>query len=407
MERPLHVVFLSHVARFSGAEIEMLRTIEATDELQATVLLAEDGPLVAALEQAGARVEVLPLSERARTLKRSELQAGRTQIAAALEFARYVGRIRQRLVKLKPDVVSTISLKAGIYGTSAARLAGLPVVFHLHDQIAAKSVARPAVLPTRLVIGTLPSAVIAPSQSPLDIVGWFRPGLRTGVIPAPIPMPSQPASVRPTVERIGMVGRIAPWKGQDVFLRAFAQAFPDSTVRAVLIGNAMFGEEDFENELHGLVSELGIADRVDFLGFRRDVQGELAGARCARPCLGPVRAARDGDLRGDGGGSSRHRRRDRRSGRIRHARDERAPAQARRRERAGRDAVARRRGLGAEGPFAAAGRERVREFSPEAVVKAGASSTGPSSADAAPRPSRPPRECLTGAAPWWSSATPT
>ena len=26
---------------------------------------------------------------------------------------------------------------------------------------------------------------------------------------------------------VGMVGRLAPWKGQDVFMRAFAQAFAD------------------------------------------------------------------------------------------------------------------------------------------------------------------------------------
>lgn len=44
----------------------MLRFIEAAPEVDSTVLLAEDGPLVAGLEAAGARVEVIPLPERAR-----------------------------------------------------------------------------------------------------------------------------------------------------------------------------------------------------------------------------------------------------------------------------------------------------------------------------------------------------
>ncbi len=255
--------------------MEMLRIIQATDQIQATVVLAEEGPLTDALADAGARVELLPLSERTRGLKRTEIHAGRKQALAALDVADYVRRLRHRLVELRPHVVSAISLKAGIYGTLAARLARLPVVFHLHDQITADYIAPQAVRPTRLLVGTLPSAVIAPSRTILDLVGWFRPGMRAEVIPHPIPMPADPVPRRPHVERVGIVGRLAPWKGQDVFLRAFARAFPRSSTRAVVIGNAMFGEEDYAGELRALAGELGIADRVDFLGFRRDIEAEL------------------------------------------------------------------------------------------------------------------------------------
>ncbi len=74
----------------------------------------------------------------------------------------------------------------------------------------------------------------------------------------------------------GMLGRIAPWKGQDLFLRAFAAAFPAGGERAVLVGKPMFGEESYERELHALVAQLGIAERVEFRGFREDVWRELA-----------------------------------------------------------------------------------------------------------------------------------
>ena len=52
-----------------------------------------------------------------------------------------------------------------------------------------------------------------------------------------------------------MLGRIAPWKGQDLFLRAFADAFPAGGERAVLVGTTMFGEEDYERELRELVAQ--------------------------------------------------------------------------------------------------------------------------------------------------------
>ena len=37
--------------------------------------------------------------------------------------------------------------------------------------------------------------------------------------------------------RVALVGRLAPWKGQDVFLRAFALAFPDGPEQAVIAGS--------------------------------------------------------------------------------------------------------------------------------------------------------------------------
>ena len=271
----LHVAFLGHVAQFSGAEIELLRCVEAAENIRSTVLLAEDGPLTSALRAAGASVETIALAERARGLKRTDVRPGRKQAVAAVDIVRYVGVLRRRLKALQPDVVSAISLKAGAYGAPAARLSRLPFVWHLHDQIAPTYLAREAVLPMRALIGTLPSAVISPSQTTLDTVGRFRPGVRTAIIPHPIPRPAEPAPLRSRVQRIGIVGRLAPWKGQDVFLRAFAQAVGEADVSAVVIGAAMFGEQDYADELHALAARLDVADRVEFTGFRRDVPAEL------------------------------------------------------------------------------------------------------------------------------------
>ena len=276
MAQPLRIVFLGHVARYSGAEIKMMRLIETgAQELEATVILAEDGPLVEPLREAGARVEVFPLAERTRGLKRSEVRAGLGQARAATDVARYVRGLRARLLALRPDVVDAMSLKAGIYGSFAARLAGVPLVWHVQDQVDSGYLARQAVLPVRALIATLPSAVVTPSRATMAPLGRLRPGMHTAVIPEPIPMPAQPVAIRPEVERVGIVGRIAPWKGQDVFLDAFAQAFPQPGTTAVIIGSAIFGEDDYARGLEIQAERLGIAERVEFRGFRRDVEAEL------------------------------------------------------------------------------------------------------------------------------------
>jgi glycosyltransferase involved in cell wall biosynthesis len=74
----------------------------------------------------------------------------------------------------------------------------------------------------------------------------------------------------------GIVGRLAPWKGQDLFLRAFARAFPNGDERATVVGDALFGEDEFARGLPRLADALGIAHRVELRGHRADVWDELS-----------------------------------------------------------------------------------------------------------------------------------
>jgi glycosyltransferase involved in cell wall biosynthesis len=70
------------------------------------------------------------------------------------------------------------------------------------------------------------------------------------------------------VPRIGIVGRLAPWKGQDVFLEGAALLLEAGLpAQFLIVGSPLFGEEAFEGRLRGLASELGIALQVEFLGF--------------------------------------------------------------------------------------------------------------------------------------------
>jgi glycosyltransferase involved in cell wall biosynthesis len=76
---------------------------------------------------------------------------------------------------------------------------------------------------------------------------------------------------------IGLVGRISPWKGQHIFLRAAAQvlkSFPEAKFQ--IIGAALFNEADYEKFIREMVQTLGIASSVEFLGFRNDVPDLIA-----------------------------------------------------------------------------------------------------------------------------------
>ena len=83
------------------------------------------------------------------------------------------------------------------------------------------------------------SGLITNSTSTLETVS--RRPEHFAVIPSGIPAswctrPTPDRLERRGPLRVGMVGRIAPWKGQHVFLAAFAEAFPDGGAEAVISG---------------------------------------------------------------------------------------------------------------------------------------------------------------------------
>ena len=277
-ERPLDVVVLDHCAQMSGAEIAALRLLPHLTRTRVRVVLAEDGPLRPRLEEAGISTEVLPLAEHARGLRRAAVGHG-PPLRSLLATGRYVLALRRDLRRTRPDLVHANSLKAGLYGTVAARAAGVPVVWHARDRIAADSFPRPVVALVRAVVWALADGVLANSRATLATL----PGAGARGRPARVvPDPYEPAESRGPKDppagsalRFAIVGRLAPWKGQRTFLEAFADAFPDGGHRATVMGAAFFGDDGEERALRCLVDELGVSGRVDFTGHVDDVEQAL------------------------------------------------------------------------------------------------------------------------------------
>jgi glycosyltransferase involved in cell wall biosynthesis len=234
------------------------------------------------------------MPDRSRRLRRSNVRALHLPVVELTQSFVYVARLARRLKVLGPDVVHTNTLKSALYGGAASRIACIPCIWHIRDRIATDYLPPTAVRLVRLAAKSIPSAIIANSQTTLDTLR-LKPNHRnrtvhdsvvaardphadtSSVIPSPVVMPPDEVSSGNAASQfnVGMIGRIAPWKGQDVFLRAFAKAFSETEARATLVGSAMFGEDGYETELRDLVQNLGIADRVEFRGFREDVFAEL------------------------------------------------------------------------------------------------------------------------------------
>jgi glycosyltransferase involved in cell wall biosynthesis len=273
-ERP--VVLASHSAQLSGGEIAMARTAAALTRYRPHVLLGEDGPIAERLRDDGVDVDIVALPPSLSTARRAQTFADltRTTVLAARQYAAEVAR---HLAALDPLLVHTNSLKAGYLFGVAARVARRPVVWHLRDRLSVDYLSRPMISASRTTIRAVSSIAIANSSS-------TRATLPAGVPSCVIPSPIGDLSVvhhadRPTADgdlTFTVVGRLAQWKGQDLFLNAFARAFPDGRHRAVVVGGALFDEDEYEAFLQAEVERLGIGDRVEFTGHVADPAEHLA-----------------------------------------------------------------------------------------------------------------------------------
>jgi glycosyltransferase involved in cell wall biosynthesis len=180
-------------------------------------------------------------------------------------------------------VLYTNTLKAHVIGGIAGRLCGVPVVWHFRDILREQRLR----LPLQWLARCLPHRIIAISKA---VAGQFEGsvarkvtvvynGIDYGTVRRLGEIRQRREILKglkfPARSRlIGVVGQIAPWKGQDVFLRAaaiIADKLPDA--RFLVIGGPLFGEDKYYKELQNLAGSLGIGDKVRFTGQRDDVYG--------------------------------------------------------------------------------------------------------------------------------------
>ena len=296
---PVPILYVDHTAKMGGGEIALLNLVSALDRtrFEPLVVLASDGPLVGRLRGAGVETHVLPLADslintRKDSLGAASLLKGRQAVLGALYVLRLARWVRRRGVRL----IHTNSLKSDIYGGLAGRLSGVPVVWHVRDSINGEYLPPRVAAVFRWLARTVPQVVVANSESTLRFLETGREKhsavVYSGIAQQagasdeprarvvhdgydlqtfPQQAPAQNA-VSPDGPIITLVGRITPWKGQDVFLRAAARVrgrFPKA--RFWVIGSPMFGEHEFEKSLHALAGELGLREHVTFWGQRDDV----------------------------------------------------------------------------------------------------------------------------------------
>jgi glycosyltransferase involved in cell wall biosynthesis len=287
-QSPKRVLFIDHTAMMGGGEIALLNLIRHLDLnlFSPIVLLFADGPLAEAL-RTEFEVHIIPL--RAGIVKAKKDTLGARSLLRIGDVFRVFGfafRISRFIAEHHIDLVHTNSLKADIIGGMAARLARRAVVWHVRDRIAADYLPQSVTWLFRKLAAIIPNHVIANSEATMQTL-HLRKGFST-TVPSGVDLQRSsvihdgtPATRRVTpgnspVVKLGLLGRISPWKGQHVFLKAAAMVHREMpTVRFSIIGAALFDEADYENKMRHLAAELGLQGVVEFTGFCANVTEQI------------------------------------------------------------------------------------------------------------------------------------
>lgn len=233
------------------------------------------------LASPGYAIEILTLSGGGRVA--DELRAAGVPVHRLTlrdYYPRSILRAARAIVSTRADVLHTHGHFAGVVGRLAARFVGLrAVVHHLHtvdDTLRRRHVRLERLLGrvTRRVV-CCSSAVARHARRDLGLPESLLEVVPNGVEPAP-PIgreESRRLLSNPPSPVVGCVGSLTPHKGQAVLLRAFA-SLPKELRAGSLV---LVGEGPERPRLERLATELGIGDRLQLPGERRDVRRLLAG----------------------------------------------------------------------------------------------------------------------------------
>ena len=284
---PLRVLYLDHTAKIGGGEIALVNLLRHLDRsvVFPIALLFMEGPLRERLVGC-CDTHVIPMADEALTAKKDGLGwRSLLQLRASWSVLMQIWKVAQFARKMEIDLIHTNSLKADIIGGIAARIAGIPVVWHVRDRIEADYLPKMVVRVFRFLSQNLPDFVIANSSATLASL-HLNGKHKSAMVDANgrvvhdgcqvVSIKDEPEGVRTGV-RIGLVGRISPWKGQDIFIRAASllkEKHPEA--RFEIIGATMFAERGYEGELLRLRNELNVNDTVAFAGFVENVPARIA-----------------------------------------------------------------------------------------------------------------------------------
>jgi glycosyltransferase involved in cell wall biosynthesis len=271
------ICFYSVATHLGGGERSMLDLIlglAAAGEFLPIVLVPQpEGPLVEVLKKNKIDYAVLPMPRLFLRVSRERKFASAFYALGAIPaLLLYLLLVRQMVRRIAPRLIHTNGIKCHLLGALVGNSLGLPVVWHIRDII------QPGF--TRRLLGLClflyrPFLVCNSGASALPFASYDRSRVIYNGFAWPEPREAPNLRLKTQAGEktviLGIVGVLARWKGQDLFLELGARLKAAGVdVRLIVVGGKIYdtvGDATFAEELRTKAEELGISQQTLFTGF--------------------------------------------------------------------------------------------------------------------------------------------
>ncbi|WP_017316815.1 glycosyltransferase [Mastigocladopsis repens] len=270
----MKILFLDQSGKPGGAELCLIDIAKPYRD-SCLVGLFADGSFRNLLEENHIPVEILT-TQAIQVRKESSLAQGLGSLGQLIPLITKVVQTARKF-----DLIYANTQKALVVGALASFFSRRPLVYHLHDILSSEHFSQTNRRIAVTSANRFASLVIANSQASQTafVAAGGRPEITEVVYNGfdPKIYQSHESGVSQIRQQLGLDGkfvvghfsRLAPWKGQHILIEALAQCPLDVT--GILVGDALFGEQEYVQHLHQQVTALGLEHRVKFLGFRSDI----------------------------------------------------------------------------------------------------------------------------------------
>lgn len=274
----MKILFYNHTGKVSGAERVLLMILKGLERsrFEPVLLCPETGPLQTLATEVGVTCRTLPALDARFTLRVDRL------LKYFWSFVVVMSQLRREVKNANPDLVHANSIRSGLVATTATLGLSTKVVWQLHDLLPSHPLSS-AIRCFAFLFARAP--MIAVSQSVAVNFAGRLFSLRNRIrvilngidvdrfVISEVTRAAKRAELQLSNDEfaVGIVGLITPRKGQLELLQAFKQV-PVPNAVLLIAGSAVFNRDgEYEQLLRTTVTQLGLEQRVRFLGERNDV----------------------------------------------------------------------------------------------------------------------------------------
>lgn len=272
----MKILFLDQSGKLGGAELSLLDLAKFYQN-SCLVSLFADGLFREALEQYQIRVRILS-SHSPKISKNSNFWQSISKIGQLIPLISEVAQLSNNY-----DLIYANTQKAMVVGAIASFLTKKPLVYHLRDILSLEHFSRVNRRIAVLLANRFADLIIANSKATKEAfieAGGKEERVRVVYNGFDLEQYQNSDNSDNNVTQlrqkfnleghfvVGHFSRLSPWKGQHILIEALTHC-PNAI--ALLVGDALFGEYEYVEQLHQQVKRLGLGDRVRFLGFRSDI----------------------------------------------------------------------------------------------------------------------------------------